>query len=133
MTLQEYFQTAQGLGVLATADASGRVNAALYAKPHFLDPDDDHTVAFIMSDRLSHDNICVNPSAAYLFVEEAEDYVGKRLSLTRIKEDTDPEKIQAVRRRNLRDACEDQTKKFLVYFRVDAIRPLVGVDPEGTA
>ena len=131
MSLREYFQSAKGIGVLATADVSGRVNAALYAQPHFLDPNDDGTVAFIMSDRASHDNIRVNPSAAYLFIEEAEGYVGKRLSLTRIKEETDAEKIRSVRRRSLPAECEDQTTKFLVYFRVDGIRPLVGVASEG--
>jgi hypothetical protein len=133
MTLREYFQNVKGIGVLATADAGGRVNAALYAKPHFWDENDDRTVVFIMSDRSSHDNIRVNPSAAYLFIEEADDYVGKRLSLTRIKEETDPEKIQAVRRRSLPAECEDQSQKFLVYFRVDEIRPLVGAGPESTS
>ena len=101
MTLSEYFEQAKGVGVLATADGDGKVNVAVYARPHFLNQEDDGTCAFIMSERLSHDNVKQNPSAAYLFVEEAEGYVGKRLSLTVIREETDPDKISAIRRRTV--------------------------------
>jgi hypothetical protein len=37
MKLSEYFETAEGVGVLATADAHGKVDAALYGRPHFFD------------------------------------------------------------------------------------------------
>jgi hypothetical protein len=67
-----------------------------------------------------------NPHAIYLFIEEGEGYQGKRLSLTKIKEETDIEKIRALSRRILPPECEDQKTRFLVYFRVDAVRPLVG-------
>lgn len=62
MKLREYFEEAKGVGVLATADAAGKVNAAIYARPQFLDPDDDQTLVFIMADRLSHANVQANPS-----------------------------------------------------------------------
>ena len=68
--LSEYSEKTQGIGVLATTDASGQVNQAIYGRPHFLDEDDNGTCSFIMSNRLSHDNVRHNPSAAYLFVEE---------------------------------------------------------------
>ena len=61
MKLSEYFEQAKGFGVLATTDAGGQVNQAIYAKPHFLDKDDDGTCSFIMSNRLSHDNVKHNP------------------------------------------------------------------------
>ena len=127
MTLREYFQNTQGIGVLATADGDGKVNAAIYARPHFLG-DEDGEVAFIMNDRLSHDNVDANPHAAYLFIEEAEGYVGKRLFLTKTREETDQEKIRSLRRRNLPSECDEEetVKRFLVYFRVDGIRPLIG-------
>ena len=35
MTLSEYFEQAKGIGVLATTDAAGQVNQAIYAKPLF--------------------------------------------------------------------------------------------------
>ena len=94
MKLSEYFEQAKGVGVLATADANGKVNVAIFARPHFMDENDDSTCAFIMGDRASHDNVRQNPSAAYLFIEVGEEYVGKRLSLTMLQEETDAEKIQ---------------------------------------
>ena len=59
------------------------------------------TCSFIMANRLTHDNVGHNPSAAYLFIEEGEGYVGKRLSLTVMGEETDLEKIKAIRRRSI--------------------------------
>ena len=124
MTLSEYFEATRGTGVLATADADGNVDAAIYARPHF---EDEETVAFIMADRLSHANLQTNPKAAYLFVQAGEGYEGKRLHLTRLREETDPEKISALRRRPSPIDCPtDEAARFLVYFHVDRVRPLVG-------
>lgn len=127
MELREYFERARGVGVLATADAQGKVNAAIYARPHFLDEHDDSTCAFIMSDRVSHDNVKANPHAAYLFVEEGEDYLGKRLSLTMVREETDIEKIHSIRRRRVPPVSEEGMK-YLVHFRIDGVRPLIGAE-----
>jgi hypothetical protein len=124
MTLSEYFEAAKGIGVLATANASGEVDGAIYARPHFLD---EQTLAFIMADRLSHRNLQSNPRAAYLFIEHGGGYKGKRLHLTKVAEDTDPEKIRAIRRRPLPAECGVKAEsRYLVTFRVDRVRPLVG-------
>jgi hypothetical protein len=133
MKLSDYFAHAKGVGVLATADAGGKVNAAMYGRPHFLDAGDDRTVAFIMSDRLSHANLQTNPHAAYLFIEEGEDYPGKRLTLLKIKEETDAQKIRSLRRRPLPAGCDEGEMRFLVHFRVDSVRPLVGAEDTGHA
>ena len=126
MTLQEYFQDTRGIGVLATADADGKVAVAIYARPHFLGDSDDE-LSLVMNDRLSHANIDSNPNAAYMFVEEGESYSGKRLYLTKTREDTDEEKVKSVRRKNLPPECNRGTdNKFLVHFHVDNVRPLVG-------
>src|SRR5271157_419912 len=97
MTLSEYFEKAKGIGVLATTDAAAQVNQAIYAKPLFLDKDDDATCSFIMANRLTHDNVEHNPSASYLFIEESTEFVGKRLSLVVGEEEFDPEKIKGLR------------------------------------
>ncbi len=34
MDLKEYFENNEGFGVLSTADEEGRVDSAVYAKPH---------------------------------------------------------------------------------------------------
>lgn len=127
MTLSEYFDKTNGYGVLATTDGSGQVNQAIYAKPFFLDKDDDGTCSFIMTRRLSHDNVWHNPSASYLFIEEGEGFVGKRLSLGVIAEETDPEKIKEVSRRYAPPISEEESK-YLVHFHIEGVRPLIGTE-----
>ena len=58
MSLQKYFDEKTGLGILSTADAHGVVNSAVYSRPHVMD---EHTIAFIMANRLSHENLQSNP------------------------------------------------------------------------
>ncbi len=126
MNLSEYFENTTGRGVLATADSDGNVDAAVYSRPHFID---ENTIAYIMTDRLTHKNLQSNPHAAYIFVESpSEKFVGKRLYLTKIKEDTDPEAIQKIRWRKTYTIPEDQKdqKRFLVFFRIDKVLPLIG-------
>ena len=125
MKLSEYFEKTQGIGVLATTDASGQVNQAIYGRPHFTEDDDDESCSFIMSNRLSHDNVAHNPSASYLFIEEGNGYVGKRLSLTFLGEETDPEKIKAIRHRNIPTISQEEGK-YLVQFHIEGVRSLIG-------
>jgi hypothetical protein len=109
---------------LATADAKGLVDLAIYSRPNVID---EETVAFIMLDRLSHVNLQSNPHAAFLFMEVGEKYVGKRLMLTKIKEDEDQEVIEKFRKKKSYSLPDDDKKKrFLVYFHVDKVLPLIG-------
>ncbi|HUT30800.1 MAG TPA: pyridoxamine 5'-phosphate oxidase family protein [Sedimentisphaerales bacterium] len=123
MNLYDYFENTEGLGVLATADSAGKVDAAIYARPHVTD---ENTVAFIMREHLTHQNLQSNPHAAYLFVEKGPGYVGKRLYLTKLREESDPALIDSLRRRTPKISREDASKEHVVYFRIDRIRPLVG-------
>lgn len=124
MTLSEYFLNTPGRCVLATADAKGLVDLAIYSRPNVID---EETVAFIMLDRLSHVNLQSNPHAAFLFMEVGEKYVGKRLMLTKIKEDEDQEVIEKFRKKKSYSLPDDDKKKrFLVYFHVDKVLPLIG-------
>ncbi|MGD0900348.1 MAG: hypothetical protein ABR915_21155 [Thermoguttaceae bacterium] len=125
MNLSEYFEQAKGVGVLATTDLAGQVNQAIYAKPLFLEKDDDTTCSFVMANRLTHDNVGHNPSASYLFIEQGEDYTGKRLSLVVIGEETAPEKIKALRRCTALGISEEDSK-YLVHFHIEGVRPLLG-------
>jgi len=122
MNLKEYFDNAEGLGVLSTADAKGNVDAAIYASPHIMSED---SVAFIMRPRLSYDNIQQNPKAAYMFIEKGPGYQGRRLYLEKTGQEENPERVRQLRRSSHGDAGDkDQAK--LVYFKVTHIRPLVG-------
>jgi len=125
MELRDYFEGTTGRGVLATADKDGNVDAAVYSRPHFMD---DGTIAFIMADRLSHKNLKSNPHAAYLFMEAGEKYVGKRMFLTKVREEKDSELIPKLRRRKGYALLEEDKDKplFLVYFRIDKVLPLIG-------
>ena len=67
MKLEEYLDNVSGKGVMATSDSDGKVNVAIYSKPHFTE---EGNLAFIMRDRLSHHNLHSNPHAAYMFVEQ---------------------------------------------------------------
>lgn len=124
MKLQEYLQSNPGKGILATADADGKVDAAIYSKPHFME---DNTLAFIMRDHLTHANIEINPYAAYLFIEDGPHYRGIRLFLKKVREDTNQDLITEMTRRHLSPE-EDKAKgpKFLVYFAIEKILPLIG-------
>ena len=78
MNLTDYFETAEGTGILATADSEGNADLAIYARPHMTD---DETIVLVMSDKLSHTNLQTNPKAAYMFIEKTKGYHGKRLYL----------------------------------------------------
>lgn len=124
MELKDYFASASGIGVLATSDKEGNVDAAVYARPTVMD---DGTLAFIMNDRLSHQNLQSNPRAVYLFKEEV-GYKGKRLHLSMVREEKDSPLISELSRRSPSPEREKQSKGsiFLVFFRVEKERPLVG-------
>jgi hypothetical protein len=121
MNLKEYFDTAKGLGVLSTADSDGQVGAAIYARPHFME---DGTMAFVMRDRLSHHNLQSNPHATYLFKEEGSGYKGRRLFMSKIKEEQNTELLESLRRRKA--VYGNGEDRFLVFFKLDKQLPLVG-------
>jgi hypothetical protein len=129
MDLQKYFETRKGLGVLSTADSEGNVDAAIYSRPHIME---DGAVAFIMWDRLSHHNLQSNPHAAFLFMEEGKGYKGKRLFLTKVREEKETELLQSLHRRCISEE-ENLVKgpKYLVFFRLDKELPLLGAGEEG--
>ena len=124
MNLSDYFKNVQGLGILATADADGMVDLAIYAKPHVID---EATIAFVMRERLTHQNLKSNPQAAYMFVEKGEGYTGKRLYLTKTREETNTSVVEMFRKKQPEIcASYDDSNKYLVHFRIDDICPLVG-------
>jgi hypothetical protein len=123
MKLSDYFDSAKGHGVLATADSDGKVNAAVYARPHFFD---EKTIAFIMRERLTHANLQVNPYATYLFIESAPGFSGKRLYLTKLREETNDELIATICRRCDYSMFTEQLTRHVVFFTIDKVLPLIG-------
>ncbi|MBS3758029.1 MAG: pyridoxamine 5'-phosphate oxidase family protein [Desulfobacterales bacterium] len=124
MDLKSYFENTSGTGIISTADSDGNVDCAIYARPHVME---DGTIALIMRDRLSHKNLQSNPKAAYMFIEKGAGYKGKRLYLTKVREDKDKERIESLKRRSYpQDHPPTEEERFLVYFQLDKELPLVG-------
>lgn len=125
MNLKDYFKTKNGNGVLATANSDGKVNVAVYAKPFV---ENDSTIAFVTTNRLTYANLQSNPQAAYLFLESGGVYGGKRLFLTKIQE----LKGEDVTQPELKERYEKAVKTYkneqftVVFFRVNEIRQLIG-------
>ena len=127
MFLAEYFKNLEGTGIFATADKDGMVDLAIYAKPHVVD---DRTIALVMRQKLSHQNLKSNIHAAYMFIEAGEGYRGLRLYLTKLREEINESVIAEFIKGNPNIApLKDDSVKYLVFFRVDNTWPLVG-DPQ---
>ncbi len=122
MNLSDYFDQTRGRGILATADSNGKVTAALYGRPHFTD---ETTAAFIMAERLTHQNLQSNPWAVYLFMEEGEGYTGKRLYLKKIREEESEALIQDISSR-YGYSHYGRYGRYVVFFNVEEVLPLVG-------
>lgn len=122
--LKQYFESTTGTGILATADSNGRVDAAIYSRPHFLE---DGALAFIMRDRLTHHNLQSNPFATFLFTEEGSKSIGKRLFLKKEREEKNVELIEKLKRRKY---SNDNESLFLVYFSLEKELPLLGSQSE---
>lgn len=127
MDLKNYFEGAKGTGIMATADAEGKVDLAVYAKPHFME---DGSIAFIMADRLTHHNLQSNSHAAYLFIEDGPGYQGKRLFLTKLREEQDSQLLYSIRSKRYPKGKEEGKTRFLVFFKVDKVLPLIGAGEE---
>ncbi len=102
--------------MLSTADAKGRVDAAVYSRPHVLCPD---TVSFIMPHRLTHQNLQANPHAPTSSPRSAS--APGDAACTE----------QAARRNRQRAAGRaapgpprpEDTERYLVIFKIDKVLP----------
>ncbi|MFC1551551.1 pyridoxamine 5'-phosphate oxidase family protein [Candidatus Latescibacterota bacterium] len=123
MDLKQYFDSAHGIGVLATADADGNVDVAQYTKPHFME---NGSIAFIMSHKLSYKNLQANSHCAYIFIETGEKKSGSggiRLYLEKTSEEQDQDKIIALRRKNSDNL---DSNRSIVFFNIERTRALLG-------
>jgi len=124
LKLLEYFRDTKGTGILATSNHEGRLNLAVFSRPHVMA---DGRIAFIMRDRSTHKNLQVNPNAAYLFMEEGHEYKGRRLILTKMREEEDSELLYQLKRRKRSTLNrDDKGPLFLVFFDLIQELPLIG-------
>ncbi|MFP3983103.1 MAG: pyridoxamine 5'-phosphate oxidase family protein [Desulfurivibrionaceae bacterium] len=124
MELEKYFNDNFGTGVLATANAEGQVNTAVFSRPHITE---DGKMVFIMGDKKTHANLKDNPRASFLFIEEGQGYKGKRFYLTMTAEEENDELVNRLCRRcrEVKDTMAMETR-HVVYFGIDRELPLIG-------
>jgi hypothetical protein len=123
MKLAELFPEG-GRGVIGTADANGVVNMAVFATPHVID---EETLAWGFTDGRSLANLKQNPHASYLYLAPSRGYSGWRLALT-MKQETGEGALLASIQEAASQAAGPQAGaavKFVVYFKVDEVRPLM--------
>ncbi len=106
------------------------MNAAIYARPHFME---DGTLAFVMRDRLTHSNLQGNSYAHYIFMENGPGYQGKRLYLKKVREERETELLYKLKRRDNSGEEDDKEDMFLVFFELDRELPLVTPKKERAA
>ncbi len=124
MDLRQYFADTKGVGVFSTADGTGKVNSAIYAKPHMRD---DGYLSFIMRKRLTRNNLQQNPHAHYLFLETGDGYSGIRIYLEKVKEVEDAELVASLSRRKDSSGSEEKdSPRVLVSFKIVKIIELLG-------
>ncbi|PLX99564.1 MAG: pyridoxamine 5'-phosphate oxidase [Desulfuromonas sp.] len=124
MLLKDYFEQMNGTGVLATADANGIVNSAIYAKPHVTE---NGQLVFLMRERTSYSNIRNNPAASFMFIESGAGYKGLRLRLQKVGEEVNEQLLAEMTRSWIsRDEDVALGPKHLVVFAVEQARNLVG-------
>jgi hypothetical protein len=124
MDLAAYFEKTDGTGILATCDPGNMVDMAIYDKPLVVD---EKTIVFVMRQRLSHQNLRANLSAAYMFIEKGPGYKGLRLHLTMQREETNRTLVAEMQKKQPCICSEkDDSEKFLVFFTIDRVRPLAG-------
>ncbi|GAB4368098.1 MAG: hypothetical protein Kow00128_13150 [Deltaproteobacteria bacterium] len=113
-----------GTGVMATADAEGAVNVAIYAFPRKID---ERTVAWGMTARRIRQHLEKNPNAAYLYREPGQGYRGFRLTL-RLKEwqESGPllEEVRENTRKVSGPAAADELRGVALFTVVET-RPLL--------
>jgi len=122
MDFKEYFASVKGTGVLSTADDKGVVNSAIYATPYSAE---DGLLSFIMRERKTHENIGVNPHACFLFIEAGK-MTGKRIYLTKVKEEKNSESLSSFRHHGEKNEGATDEDLYQVFFSVDKVLPLVG-------
>lgn len=123
MNLSEIFSS-YGLGVMATAGADGRVNTAVYARPHLVD---NETLVWGVTEGRTFRNVSENPHAAYLFREDSPGFRGVRLQLELLRTEEAGEMLDTIRQETNRivGPAAGGRVTHALWFRITEVRALV--------
>jgi len=123
MDTNEYFNNTYGKGFLATSNAKGEVNIAMYSRPLV---QENGQFVFGMTDRLTHANLQENSKAVYAYTE-AHSVGGRRFYLNKTKEDNTGPLLEQIR--HMTDQClhpgAGKLVKYIVHFKVNKELPMI--------
>jgi len=123
MKLSELFSN-PGLGVMSTSSSDGKVNSAVYARPHVID---ETTLVWGMTDKRTHQNLTRNRHAAYLFKLHGAGFSGVRLALEVIRTEEEGALLEEIRKNTdeIVGPGAGASITHAVWFKVTEVRPLI--------
>jgi hypothetical protein len=123
MNLAELFNNA-GLGVMSTSSSDGKVNSAVYARPHVID---EITLVWGMTDKRTYQNLTRNRHAAFLFKTTGPGFSGVRLALELIKTEEEGDLLATIKANTdvIVGPGAGAAVTHAAWFRVTELRPLI--------
>jgi hypothetical protein len=109
---------------MSTSTADGRVNSAVYARPHVID---EATLVWGMTDKRTYRNISENPHASFLFKTNSPGFSGVRLTLELIKTEEEGELLETIKANAeaVVGPGAGAAVTHAVWFRVTEVRELI--------
>ena len=123
MNLTELFSH-PGLGVMSTSSPDGKVNNAVYARPHVID---ETTLVWGMTDNRTYQNLARNRHAAFLFKTSDPGFSGVRLGLELIRTEEEGVLLAAIKANTdeIVGPGAGAAVTHAAWFRVTETRPLI--------
>jgi len=123
MNLTELF-TNSGLGVMSTSSSDGKVNSAVYARPHVID---ETTLVWGMTDKRTYQNLTRNRHAAFLFKTSSPGFSGVRLALELIRTEESGDLLATIKQNaeEIVGPGAGTAVTHAAWFRVTEIRDLI--------
>jgi hypothetical protein len=123
MNLSELF-TNPGLGVMSTSSSDGKVNSAVYARPHVID---ETTLVWGMTDKRTYQNLTRNRHAAFLYKTNGPGFSGVRLALELIRTEEEGELLATIKANTdvVVGPGAGAAVTHAAWFRVTELRPLI--------
>lgn len=123
MKLLELFAN-PGLGVMSTSSSDGKVNSAVYARPHVID---ETTLVWGMTDKRTYQNLTRNRHAAFLYKLNNPGFSGVRLALELIKTEEEGDLLATIKTNtnHIVGPGAGAAVTHAAWFRVVEVRPLI--------
>lgn len=123
MNLAELF-THSGLGVMSTSSPDGKVNSAVYARPHVID---ETTLVWGMTDKRTWQNLSRNRHAAFLFKTSGPGFSGVRLDLEMMRTEEEGDLLATIKANTdeIVGPGAGASVTHAAWFKVVEVRPLI--------